>query len=668
MIKLKLKSSMIIYCIIVLLLIQAIPSNNIKGNFLSDENELKIKTLNISWSEISISEGREYSEIICNSSSSNMNIFGQPVVPIITKTFILPFGSRINSIDISYTYDHSLQLKNYLKPASHPIPRKTNDQITKFLSFANSYVDASIYSSSEYYPSTIFDYTIGCGLHNGSRAIFLSISFYPIRYTPSNNTIYFGDNAKINVSFFEPESQPNISDEYDMVIICPLKFKSVLQRLVLHKNVHGIKTRIKTVESIYMDSLNGKYDALGRDKSEKIKLFIKYAIEEWNISYVLLVGGHKNQRKSWYVPVRYSNLHDRSFWNDSYITDQYYADIYRYNQSNQQYEFEDWDSNKNNIIGEWTWIFDVERGWWYDQDKKDDLDLFPDVYIGRLACRDIAEVRTVVNKIIKYEQKTSGKTWFKNIICVGGDTVPYSDGICEGEIETNIAADLLSSIGFNAIKLWVTNEQLTGPNIVRKEINKGAGFIYLSGHGTPFEWCTHPIANGDEWIDVYAFQLNTLINNNRLPICVVGGCHNSQFDVALSNLVEGIKEYGLSYFFWDEGIECFSKWTWAPKCWSWNLVSQKNGGFIAAIGNTGLGWGVGGENCIEYNEGYLTTHFFEFYYQNYQNNIHNLGIMHTDAINDYILHFSANDHVLDRKTVEQWILLGDPSLSIGGIF
>ncbi len=42
----------------------------------------------------------------------------------------------------------------------------------------------------------------------------------------------------------------------------------------------------------------------GRDKPEQIKYFIKDAIETYNITFVLLVGGTKGIRKQWYVPVR----------------------------------------------------------------------------------------------------------------------------------------------------------------------------------------------------------------------------------------------------------------------------------------------------------------------------------------------------------------------------
>ena len=663
----KIKSKIIILFLMVIILAQTTPLIRPESTQeIIDQCVIKHTKISSMLKEIKIINNMNYSSILSNSTNAELHEYGKPILPYITKTFFYPISSKIESITVKYQYNNSIKLEKKLKPSSDPIPKTMMTSINDFFIEKKPFQNQSFYDSSDVYPTKSFDYSIGCGLHNGSRAIVVTINLYPIRYIPSKDIVEFGDNYQIHVTYSVQTIQQTSSNQYDMIIISPLKFIPSLQPLVIHKNLNGIKTKIQSVESIYRESRMGKYDEIGRDNAEKIKYFIKYAIEEWNISYVLLVGGHKQQKQSWYLPVRYSNLQDRSFWNDSYVTDLYFADIYRYNQSTQQIEFEDWDSNNDGIFGEWTWIFDPERGWWYDQDKKDNLDLFPDVYIGRLPCRDISEVNAIVNKIIRYEKKTEGKEWAKKIICVGGDTVPYSDGICEGEIETGLAADFLSTIGFEATKLWITNGKLTGPSDIRKELNKGTGFIYLSGHGTPIEWCTHPIADGDTWVDVYASQLQSLINRNKLPICIVGGCHNNQFDVALSNMIKGLSTYGLSYLFWDEGIECFGKWTWVSECWSWNIVSQRNGGFIASIGNTGLGWGVGGESCIEYNEGYLDTHFYKTFTEHYQQNTIHLGIIHTETINDYITHFSANDHLLDRKTIEQWVLLGDPSLSIGG--
>jgi len=585
---------------------------------------------------------------------------GEPMLPVITKTYTFSIGTKIKQIKCSIS-DVKEEIINYqIKPAPSAVPliklSNTNKEGLK---------DDKVYSRSELYPNDWYESKIGVGRDKDGRAIFVTIKCYPIRYNPKDNILHKISDAQIEIIYEETKDEDGFSENnlYDMVIITPKKFSSVLNRLVQHKNDIGIDATLKTTEDIY-----DEYP--GRDEPEQIKYFIKDAIETWNITYVLLVGGRQNQRLKWYLPVRYSLLHDAqkiSDWNESqYISDLYYADIYKYNVSSQEYdEFEDWDSNKNDIFAEWTSFLNPDNNRWEGTKSKDVLDLYPDVYVGRLSCRNIFDVKNVVQKIISYETMQYDEDWFKNIVLVGGDTGPYEwDPINEGEKVTNLAASYLDD--FQATYLWKSNGKLNSAEDVVDAIEKGTGFIFFSGHGTPIEWCTHPVKDSNNWTDVYYFQMKKLSNKNMLPVCVVDGCHNSQFDVTSFNIFKGIKEYGLDYFDANYTIECFGKLAWAPRCWSWNLVSQKNGGFIAAIGNTGLGWGYIGSLCTEGLGGNLTSNFFKVYSDLSEQGYHNLGMIHTETINEFIDFFSPNNDKQERKVIEGWNLLGDPSLRIGG--
>ncbi len=618
----------------------------------------------VTLSRIILHEQNDYLSLIIPNSTSFLSEPGKPMIPIIKKTYHFPIGTTIQNITCSFSNKTLTPIDKKIHPSPNSLSKTGNDYHQASLNEKKIIENTDVYTSSTPYPNKPFDYQITCGLENGRRMLTITLHCYPIRYQPKSNLLTHFSDIKIDISYILPQQIKPISETFDMVIITPQRFKSLLTPLVNHKNEYGIRTTIKTLESIYQEADQEMYDELGRDEPEKIKYFIKHAIEQWNISYVLLVGGHKNQLLDWHLPPRYSNLHDRDFWNDTYVTDLYYADIYKFNESTQQIEFDDWDSNQNDVIAEWTWFY--ENGWWYNQDKKDVFDLSPDVYIGRLACRNPFEVRSVVQKIIHYEQPQKDTEWFNHIILAGGDTFPYNDGACEGEVETDLAASYLEPLGFTSTPLWTTMGTLTGPRDVINSLREGAGFVYFAGHGTPLEWCTHPEKDRRTWIDVYSFQLQHLFNKDHLPICIVGGCHNSQFDVSLSNIIKGTRENGLDYFFWHTGIDCFQKWTWVPESWSWNLVSQKNDGFIAAIGNTGIGWGVPGEHCVDYNEGYINTQFFQVYAELSQQGHDYLGMIHGETINDYIEEFRPNNDPIDRKTIEQWVLLGDPSLKIGG--
>jgi len=306
-------------------------------------------------------------------------------------------------------------------------------------------------------------------------------------------------------------------------------------------------------------------------------------------------------------------------------------------------------------------------------DKKDILDLDPDVFVGRLPCRSKSDVTTVVNKIITYETQTYGSEWFNRFIIAAGDTTPPADngdvGIYEGEIITDLSASYMEPLGFTTTRLWTSDGSLNRPRDFTKELNKGAGFVHLSGHGSPIDWGTHPADTeiDQDWIDgLLRSDIKWLINFKKLPIFIVGGCHNSQFDVGIVNMFEGLQTFGLDYFKWNNTHDCFWKWEWISRCIDWSLVREKNGGAIASIGNTGIGWESYDEYCTEDLTGWIEPRFF-YNYANTDETNRTLGRVHSDTISDFVFVFSPNDGSSRvRKTVEQWALLGDPSLKIGG--
>jgi hypothetical protein len=232
----------------------------------------------------------------------------------------------------------------------------------------------------------------------------------------------------------------------------------------------------------------------------------------------------------------------------------------------------------------------------------------------------------------------------------------------EGEIENEIALNHLPE-DFEKITLWTSDNTLTSEKTVINTLNEGCGLFYLAGHGNPLNWGTYKPYKTDQ--DSFVFGLTNmrlLKNNNKLPVCVVGGCHNSQFDVSLFNLLKNpLKSYIMG--------------TFIPECWSWRLTLQKNGGTIATIGNTGLGYELYADedrnnipDCIEYLSGKLEVTFFE----QYGNGTDILGQLHSDSITNQILTSPFFDDTsdigarLEYKTVQQWALFGDPSLKIGG--
>lgn len=647
--------------------------------------EVFVKNDSMFFSNVEFQTTEDYISVKLEEADSYLSETGKPMLPVVIKTFSFPLGTKIKSVSCEPLEIIESSISEKIKPAPKVFRKANVDTTVSNLSIEQTIEDKNVYSSSVLYPDKWYDYNINVGLKDDENVVILTISYYPVRYSPGNNLLYEINEADVKILYEESLQTHETAEVYDLVIIAPDYFSQRLEPLKEHKTNMGLKTFIKTTESIYSEARQGKYGLTGRDRAEKIKLFIHWAKENWDVKYVLLFGGKKTQSLlRWHVPVRYSHLDDEPWddpnWETSYLSDLYFADIYKYNTDEERYEFDDWDSNKNSVFAEWTFKIiytKTEEGLLIESvlDKKDTLDLYPDVYVGRLPCRNQFEVTTVVDKIIAYETSKNNSEWFNNFMLVGGDSFPPDDGghtgYYEGEIITDVSASYMTKLGFNITRLWVSNGNFTGPSDLINAINEGAGFIHLSGHGNPLDWGTHPAdATEPVWVDgLINPDMRFLNNSDMLPVVVVGGCHNSQFDVSLMNFLVGFLRYRLRYFFVNENRDCFAKGEWYPRSWSWNLIRQQQGGAIAVIGNTGLGWESLNEYCTSDLTGWLEPRFFKVYSETDKNN-QTLGRIHSQAISEFVTSFSPNEKsdTKIRKTVEQWALLGDPSLKLGGYY
>jgi len=107
-----------------------------------------------------------------------------------------------------------------------------------------------------------------------------------------------------------------------------------------------------------------------------------------------------------------------------------------------------------------------------------------------------------------------------------------------------------------------------------------------------------------------------------------------------------------------------------PYCWSWTLTKKIEGGTIATIGSTDFSYEspdidseVGGCEQLDLN-------FFNEYDEN---NVNILGEIWGKAVSSFVQQFPINwddgsktGDALIVKNVQQWLLIGDPSLKIGG--
>ena len=574
---------------VIILLSMFVSAEKIEDSSISNVDSVKTLNIVLTFPPPTIVEYNDYIKIDVDGVNSYLTIPGEPLLPVYSTLLKFPLGTRI--INFSYTCSKIENIFLSKKPLSTPQPiwLKDNNIFSKKINFH----DMSRYNSTKWYY-----YRINSGLDNSSHITFLSIKLFPVTYSSDGNILRFVRYAKIKIIYSIPSKTLSYNnDEYKLVIIAPSSFSKPLYKLIDHKVNTGIKTKLVTLDEIY----NGIYFPVeGRDDAEKIKYFIKNTVEQWGVKYVLLVGNVDKlpMRKTW-------------FWDGYFITDLYYADLYNANGT-----FSSWDTNNNGFYGEY-----LHNG------NTDSMDIYPDVYLGRLACNSISEVKVVVDKIINYENKASDD-WFKKIILCGGDTFPNEDGL-EGEYMNQLVAENMS--GFTPIKLWVSKGNLDAKSII-EEIDNGAGFIHFSGHGSPFGWATHPY-NDYGWINFNLPHILFLSNGYKLPIVFLDACSTAELDIYLIRIGDIV--------------------TKMFPCFAWSIISHPNGGAVASIGSTRVAYTL----LTKGGAGYLGLHFFLAYRENIT-----LAEMFVQAQNDYM-----NNLWVDGYTLEEFILLGDPSLRVGGI-
>jgi hypothetical protein len=561
----------------------------------------------IQFSDISIEEDNNYATINLPEKTTYTWETNKPMLPVYKKVYTYPFGTKIDSVSVKLTNTINYEITMPIEPAKESLMR--NIQAShKVIDNKNSIS----YSEIDIYPDQQFSYRTGAGLKNLDHVTILTVYIYPVQYNPSKNMVYFSKTATIDISYSQTEEVTDFPDEYDFLIITYDKFESALQPLVELKIQNEIDTKLVTLEEVY----DGTYfEVEGIDEPEKIKYFIKNAIENWNIHYLLLVGsGVEGEEK---FPVRHVYMPDPPH-EEHFGSVLYYADIYEEGGG-----FSDWDYDNDGVYGE------------YPQDKLG-VDLYPDVCIGLIPCNNAREVRTIVNKIINY--KAHNKMTNK-IVQIGGDTFPNDpEHIYEGEFANERVMEVLP--GYSTTRYWASEEKLTKGNIANG-FKSGVDFMDFSGHGGTTVWGTHPPDDEDTWVppatfrSPYVYFLNLdydlyfVLNNKKLPVVVLNACSNN-------------------------------KWTNSEQCLGYKTISKKNGGGIASYAASALGFGDHGSKECDRRWGWCEVHTFEGLVNNKI-----LGEVWNNVVTNYVDNFSSMSwDRIDQKTMFGYSMFGDPTLVI----
>ena len=581
----------------------------------AEENVSEMLLCSYDFSQPMIIEEDGFTKVTLTECDSYQFNPGHPLLPMVKEVHVLPFGSIVQSVTFSTKTSYRKGIDAQVTPCETPLPLHVKQSQPLY------FPDETIYQQDSLYPEIPYKISMNTGIHNREHVSYLTIEYYPVQYNPYQEELFWTEHSELSISLRQGEVTFSCSDAYDLAIICPNHFVNDLQPLVNHKERYGIRTMIQTTQEIY-DS----YD--GRDGAEQIKYCIYDLVKNLGIDYVLLVGNVN------LLPMRGTAI---AFYNDdTIITDIYYADVFDGDGG-----FSSWDTNGNDRFSEYTW----------SDGMIDYVDVYPDVSVGRLPCKNEKEVQTLVNKVITYEETTAQQPWFNRLILMGGDTFP-GHGVIEGELVTNLIGATMSQHQFELVKLW-TSTNTFNPFIINKEINEGAGFISYSGHGYEQGFGTSP-PNVENRIQYYSPYLIGVFNGDKLPIIFFDACSTTKLDFNVEDALYWYPEPLARLFVFLEG-DPFQLDTLFP-CFSWQLVKKQNGGAIAAIGSTRVAFTGVDETGPHWGAGYMNSRFFE----NYEPG-KTLGELFNNAQVDYLQHIGK-----ELITLEEFNLIGDPSLRIGG--
>jgi len=570
---------------------------------INEEEKEELITETIFFSDLLIDEGEKYISVELEEATRNSIKPGKPMLPVVTKVFTFPFGTLIDNVEVTFSDVIEQEITMPVEPSPEVFPLSIN-AVNK----VKEPDTVMMYSDIDVYPEQRYGYRTASGLKDGEHVVYLIVHLNIVQYQPKENTIFYFTNAKIDITYNLPENPIIFADEYDLLIIAPPEFETALQRLVDHKN--NLDTPVDTV----LVTLDEIPSGVGVDEQEDIKYFIHDAVEDWGITYLLLVGAGVEGEELF--PVRNAWLPTASY-EDYFPSDLYYADIY-----NGTGGFSNWDYDGDGKYAEWE--TDVPN-----------VDVFPDLYLGKLPCNNVNEVNVIIDKIINY--KEHNKMMMK-ILQGGGDSVTGDpEGIYEDEYANEKVMEKLP--GYSTTQLWGSNGQLTKQNIA-KGFMDGVDFVDLSGHGSYASWASHPPNEEETWIPpetkrspytgfLYIdYDLFLIKNRKKLPVVVFTACSNN-------------------------------KYTMSADCIGWKTLSKKNGGGIATFAEAGIGYGPGGSICVDECIGWMEVKVFEELY-----NTKVLGQAWANCVSDYYTTFSADMDRYDFQTMVEFSMFGDPTLAI----
>ncbi len=486
---------------------------------------------------------------------------GAPAVPVKLISVILPVNVHLNPSDISVEIldEQIINGKYNLVPAQDPrpvseyLPGATDKELDEQLNGFE--MENEIYYSYNFYPSHIIEPLTENEIGNICLG---SLQIFPIRYWPMEQTVILFKKVSVTIVLHEvktaqisndlsdyqiemirniiqnkndfelfyttspitPPGSPaetrsgdlgrtgsklDTADVQYVIITNSSNYYSDFYKLAEWKTKKGVPARI--IDDGWIKS---KYT--GNDTQEKIRNFIIDAKTTWNTKWVLLGGDIS------VIPYRKAYGYCGGVADATIPTDLYYSDLDG-----------NWDADSDKIYGE----------------TSDNINLYPDIYVGRAPVESSAEVKNFVSKTLNYERNASYGFQLEMLFMA-----EKLDSNTDAAISKDYIGTTFVPSRFNITTLYQTLNNLSTTTAL-KEMSRGKGIINHAGH---CNYYVMSIGNSK----LYRPDVDTLTNKDEQGILYTIGCITTAF----------------------ENNDCIAE----------HFVKNTKGGTVAFVGNSRYGW------------------------------------------------------------------------------
>jgi len=502
------------------------------------------------------------------------NDIGKPALPVDVVRLYIPLGKEVAGVSVRSVRACDLAGDYMIYPAQEETPLNSSGVRAPVLP------DREVYSRSEPYPpSPVRPATVG-SMAGRRVAAFL---VYPLQYVPSEGRVVLNESITFSVELTESAERRAIpletkrvrnlrnrvvggwveNTEDLMQDFAPgsgtLDPSAAVEYLILCKDAHsyeyealkhwktrkGIPARIVTVE-------DAEATYPGRDAQESYRnCIMDHYLNESTAWVLMTLSAPKASIRGCYGKV--GGTVDNEIPCDLYFSDM----------------DGDWDLDGDLIWGETT----------------DDVDLYPDVYVGRITANTAAQCSTVIHKVLTYEGYYAPPVDYQLDMLFMAE---YLDEYTNEALLKNMIDDESVPPRFDPItKLYESSGNLNRTNALN-ELNAGHNIVNHAGHGniTIIEIADDYLTKDD---------MAGLTNGPRYTLFYTVACSPAAFDNVTGCL-------GRSF-----------------------LEAPEGGGFF--IGNSRVGFYASGNPGQGTGDRYDREFFESIFVRDYVN----LGVAHADA-------------------------------------